>query len=238
MAPRLFIALLLALALALSGCGGDDEGPTTTAPAGATERSDAAPQAQEPEQGGDRQGGAKRQEGSGGESPNATPAEPTGPPPTTSASLPNEGTKRPAPSVPTNKGGDNSIQTYGVESGSADRAEAALALQAYLDARAAGDWASACSYLTFSTRLLLEKFAERVPRLRGAGCAEVMAAFAQGVPPAALAAEARIEVISLRVEGDRAFVIYRSPGNRVSTTPMAKENGAWKVAGMGATPLG
>jgi hypothetical protein len=65
-----------------------------------------------------------------------------------------------------------------------------------------------------------------------------MAALAERVPPAALAAEALIEVISLRVEGDSAFVIYRSPGNRVSATPMAKENGAWKVAGMGATPLG
>jgi hypothetical protein len=86
---------------------------------------------------------------------------PSGPPPTTAASLPNEGTKAPAPGVPTNKGGDNSIQTYGTESSAADRAEAALALQRYLDARAAQDWAGACSQLSSGARELLEKFAER-----------------------------------------------------------------------------
>jgi hypothetical protein len=64
-----------------------------------------------------------------------------------------------------------------------------------------------------------------------------MAAFAEGVPPSALAAEAQVEVLSLRVEGDRAFLVYKGPGDAVAAIPMAKEDGAWKVGAMAATPL-
>jgi hypothetical protein len=230
-------ALTVAATLALAGCGGDDDGTTTSSSSVSTpQRATTTTQSQKKS----GQRGDSKQRRSSSQSKETTDDSappPSGPPPTTSASLPNEGTKRPAPGVPTHKGGDNSIQTYGTEASSADRIEAAAALQGYLDARAAQDWEGACSYLSSSTQKLLEKFAERAPKLRGADCAEVMAALTEGVPRAALQAEAQIEVISLRVEGDSAFVIYESSGDRVSAIPMARENGAWKVSGMGATPL-
>jgi hypothetical protein len=240
---KTLVVLAATAALVLAGCGGGGEETTAGTSTGGASRGEATKPAAQggkgaAQRGGSKQGGDSSSQGGepkGGEG--GAPA-PSGPAPTTSGSLPNEGSKAPAPGVPTNKGGDNSIQTFGVESASADRAEAALALQAYLDARAAGDWAGACSYLSGGTQELLEKLAERAPKLKGAGCAEVMAALTEGVPQGALAAEARIEVISFRVEGDSAFLVYRNPGGRISAIPMAQENGAWKVAGMGATPLG
>jgi hypothetical protein len=231
-------ALAITAVLALAGCGGGGDEATTSTSSGSAHQSAGTTASQGQKDSGQRGGSKQGQDSSSQDkgTKESTPS-PSGPPPTTSASLPNEGTKRPAPGVPTHKGGDNSIQIYGTEASSADRAEAALALQGYLNARAAGDWAGACSYLSSGTQELLEKFAERAPKLKGAGCAEVMAALTEGVPRGALLAEARIEVISLRVEGDSAFVIYESPDDRVSAIPMARENGAWRVSGMGATPL-
>jgi len=42
---------------------------------------------------------------------------------------------------------------------------------------------------------------------------------------------------SLRIEGDRAFVIYSGPGKTILAMPMANEEGAWKVASLAGTPL-
>src|SRR5690242_10024203 len=63
------------------------------------------------------------------------------------SSTPTPGSSKPAPGVKTVKDGDNSVQEYGVESDSSERREAAIALQAYLNARAEEDWSAACSLL-------------------------------------------------------------------------------------------
>lgn len=221
--------LLAAVALAVIGCGGGDGQETSTAAtAGA---------AQEQASNGEATGGRNAQNGAGrdGQGSDAGGEQPQGDSAGTDG--PQAGSKAPAPGVPTTKGGDNSIQTFGAESRSGDRAQAAAALQAYLDARAAGEWARACSQLSSGARELLAKFAERGQKLEGQGCAGVMAAFAEGVPPSVLAAEAQIEVLSFRVEGDSAFLIYEGPPDTVSAIPMAQEDGAWKVGAIGATPL-
>ena len=218
------------MALSAVGCGGRDEQETSTA-------TTAGP-AQEQASNGATSGGGNAQNGAGGDGQgsDAGGAQPQGGSADTDG--PQVGSKSAAPGVPTTKDGDNSIQTFGAESESEDRAQAAAALQAYLDARAAGEWARACSQLSSGARELLAKFAERGQKLEGQGCAGAMAAFAEGVPPSVLAAEAQIEVLSFRVEGDSAFLIYEGPPDTVSAIPMVEEDGAWKVSGMGSTPLG
>ena len=143
--------MAVATALALAGCGGGDDSATTiTGPGGstATVRTDnlSSQQKKRLDQLRSRAEQLKReakQQGgsSGGDSTAPVPfREPTGSAPTGSGSLPNEGTRRVAPGVPTAKGGDNSIQEFGVEGPADDRVQAAVVFQAYLNARLAGDW--------------------------------------------------------------------------------------------------
>jgi hypothetical protein len=152
-------------------------------------------------------------------------------------SLPNEGTKRAAPGVPTQTGGDQSVQTFGTEAQVGERIEAAAALQAFLDARAAGEWRTACSYLAASIDSQLEKLSERVPNAKGIDCPGVLKGLSAAASPSALASATRIQVISFRVEGDRAFIVYRGTGGEVTASAMFREGGGWKLGSLGGLPL-
>ena len=63
----------------------------------------------------------------------------------TADAAPEPGTKSVAPGVPVQPGGDNSIQTFGVEGEVGQREQALATLRAYLNARVAGQWAKACA---------------------------------------------------------------------------------------------
>jgi hypothetical protein len=45
------------------------------------------------------------------------------------------------------------------------------------------------------------------------------------------------DVGSVRVEGDRAFVIYRGVGRTVFAISMMDEGGDWKVGALAGTPI-
>ena len=182
----------------------------------------------------------KRQAASEGE-PSSVP---TGPAPTPPGSLPNEGTERVAPDVPTAKGGDNSIQEFGVEGPSGERVQAARTLQAYLRARFAGEWAQACSYLSPGVKKGLEQLGgqaqadgQRDEDARPLGCAQLMRALTEGVPERALRDAAQVRVLSMRVEDEQAFLLYRNGEGKPSAIPMADEDGQWKVAALDGSPL-
>jgi hypothetical protein len=135
------------------------------------------------------------------------------------------------------KGGDNSVQEFGQEADDSERDEAATALHNFLDARAAEDWESACSFLAEEVRESLEKLAAQADQAEDISCAGILAKLTNRAALPALRSEAaRADVGSLRIEGDRAFILYRS-GDTVFTVPMANEDGSWKVASFAGTPL-
>jgi hypothetical protein len=238
-AAKAVVPLAIAAALIPAGCGGDgEESATTSAMSGSQslERASTERHTSTAKQGGPKEDQSPSSEGKKTEGGNSRQSSVS--PPTTTASLANEGSKRAAPGVPTNEGGDNSIQTYGAEAPASERIDAAIALQAYLDARAAEDWATACSYLSSSNQKLMEKFAERLPRLKGERCPQVLAALTGNSPGSVLTAEARIEVISFRVEDDHAFIIYRDSRGMVIAISMALEDGGWKLGSLSGVPLG
>jgi hypothetical protein len=143
------------------------------------------------------------------------------------SSAPKAGSKHPAPGVKTVKGADNSVQEYGVEAGESERTEAAIALQAYLNARAREDWGSACS-------LLAQRPTEQLEKLAGhkAGCAEVLAATAKGT--SSQPGSVITEVLSFRgggdISGDPSYLIFTGPpGQTLFSMPMYSQGGAWKV---------
>lgn len=135
------------------------------------------------------------------------------------------------------KGGDNSIQEFGSEAGGAEFEEAAAAVHGFLDARAAGDWKAACSYLARSVTASFGRLAGSAGQASKHSCAGVLGKLINPAAGGEMKAEAeRANVGSLRAEGERGFVIYRV-GRDVLAIPLTKEGGEWKVSTIAATPL-
>lgn len=128
------------------------------------------------------------------------------------------------------KGGDNSIEEFGEETSGSEFEEAAAALHDYLDARAQRAWAAACGYLaTGVTKELIVQLA----KARGGAapsCAGLLASFSSGLPQAVLREAAVADVGSLRVEGDRGFLLYHGAHGAGYFIPMVREEGHWRVA--------
>ncbi len=158
--------------------------------------------------------------------------------PASSSGEPVEGSKAAARGVPTSKQGDNSIQTYGLEAGAGERAEVTAAVQEFLDARAARNWATACSLLAAKPLTEYETLLKDSTKKGIPACAEVMRVFATDVPDSAFAEEAEIaEVLSLRVDDEYAFLIYTRPDGKIYATAVAREGGSWKIVSVGAAEI-
>lgn len=134
-------------------------------------------------------------------------------------------------------GGDNSVQEFGEESDETELDEAATALHDYLVARAEEDWPAACANLSKSVDEQLRGLASRAEGLEGKGCAAILGALTPKLPPSARQESTIVDAGSLRLEGDRAFLIYSGAEGKTYTILMAPEDGAWKVGSLAATPL-
>jgi len=240
-APLLLLALgLFALP---AGCGGGST--SSTASTAATAQVSAAKPKPRPEQsqksGGKPQGAKPKprpeQRQSGGKSQAAKSQKAGDAVLTDPEPLPNQGTAAVAPGVPTVKGGDDSIQTYGVEAQSAERVKAARLVKAYLGAQAAGHWASACADLSAVILKKLELATRGAPRIHASGCPGALAALISKTPPAIRRRAAQIRVLSLRVEGARAFIIYRDGEGRPYNLLLNREGAEWKIGSLAGIEL-
>jgi hypothetical protein len=136
------------------------------------------------------------------------------------------------------QGGDNSIQNFGAEAEGSEFEQVAAALHDFLDARAVGDWAAACSYMSKSVVESFERLAAQAKQTAGASCAKVVGELTSPAAKPAMKAEAaKANVRSLRIEGERAFLIYTGDEKTVLAMPMTHEGGAWKVASLVGTPI-
>ena len=136
------------------------------------------------------------------------------------------------------KGGDNSVQEFGGEASASELDKAATALHNFLDARAEGNWAATCTYMSKSVVESFEKLAAQSKQLGGASCAAILEKLTNPAARQSMKAEAeKANVRSLRTEGEQAFVIYTAIGSAILAMPMANEDGDWKVASLAGTPL-
>jgi hypothetical protein len=238
---RALAAVICVAALGLCGCGGggDENSDTGSAPASTTPGSASAPRPSPQSAAG--QGKAKQAEGSAAKAKDANKHSDSSPQSTATvevppiSSAPIAGSTAPAPGVKTVKGGDNSVQTYGVESGASERTEAAIALAAYLDARLEGNWQAACEALAQRPKEELDKLAQQLQSQGkgAAGCAGAMEALGEGASQQRKAAPIT-EVLSLRsggdVPGDPSYLIFTGPPqNALYSMPMYLQGGGWKV---------
>jgi hypothetical protein len=135
------------------------------------------------------------------------------------------------------KGGDNSIQDFGEESGESELEEAAASLHDFLVARAEEDWPTACAHLAKAVAQQIQQLASQSSKLSGAGCAKILAALTPPLPAKVQKESTIVDAGSLRTEGEKAFLIYRGAEGAVYAIPMKPEGGAWKVGALAATPL-
>lgn len=146
------------------------------------------------------------------------------------------------------EGGDNSVQEFGAEADDAELDAAATALHNFLDARAQEAWATACLYLSTDVRESLEEFAVKAQEAAAkqgkaeqadeTSCASILGRLTNRAALPELRKEAaKADVGSLRIEGDRAFLIYTGLNGSIIAIPVTNENGSWKVASLAGTPL-
>lgn len=134
------------------------------------------------------------------------------------------------------KGGDNSIQDFGDEASESELEEAAKALHDFYVARAREEWSRACANLSKTVAEQLEQLAERAKQGKQTGCPAALAAITPGLPPKVARETTVIDAGSLRVEGDRGFLIYRGEEGTAYAINMAREDG-WKVGALAGIPL-
>lgn len=134
--------------------------------------------------------------------------------------------------------GDNSIPDFGAEASSSERDRATSALSAYLKARAAGRWSSACIYLSSSARAGIERFAGASKPKKS--CGQILAALSGSAPASARADTLIGGLASLRVKAPSAFALYYGPHSQKYVMSMRSEGGAWRVTQLApiAYPLG
>jgi hypothetical protein len=234
--PAVAIAALL-LSVALTACGGGDSSGSTASQPAQGQPADGSSKKE-------KEGSGKADSGNGksrsGESKQVAPKDEAE---EASKFTPKQHDDSGGGSKPLRaKGGDNSVQDYGTEAGGSDFEDAAAALHNFLDARAQGNWAAACSFMSSSMVESLETLASRSKQVGSKGCAEILGTLTPQsevtAPNGLLVKEAKIaNVRSVRVEGDRAFIIYIGLEKNVMAMSMVKEDGEWKVGSLGGVPL-
>lgn len=253
---RAAFACILATALAaavLSACGGGGEsGEQTTSAAVGTEKAAGAAQA-EPEPGDEKAGEAGRQDDGGGAAASRRSTGggaasrvrlSTDPRSVKGARVTRTGAVQTLPPTPADReeamaNTYASIKAYGEEVEGADATAITFALVQYLSARAGGDAATACARLYSVLRDNLLRLASRSddPAVREGGCPVAFGVLTKGAPATALGDAARIDVASVRRQGNRAFVIYKTPETISVDMPMYLEDGNWVVGAIEAYAL-
>ena len=223
------LAVLL-VALGLVACGGSDSSTSTTSEAGNQGQAES-----NPGDGAAKQGGAKSGEGNSGSGHSD------------GSSSAGEAAKF----VPTHhndsgggskqfvvKGGDNSVQEFGEEADASELDAAAATLHNFLDARAEGNWAAACKYISKGLVESFEQFAAGAKQIEDKSCAGILDKLTNPAAKQSMKVEAeKANVGSLRVEGEQSFLIFTGTDGTVLAMPMANEDGDWKVASLAGTPL-
>lgn len=204
----LAVAALVALG---AGCGGGDEGGQVQ-----PEGQSRAQQAQQPAQ---PQGGEGR-----GSRQGEDPGERDGSADFVPDSHADSGGGAEQFRIP---GGDNSVQEFGSEVSGADFDRAAATLHGYYDARAAGAYRAACSFLAAQTRRSLELQTRQAGG--EAGCARILADMSAGADDAWAIQARAIDVGSVRADGRQGFLLYRGAEDKIFAIGAVREGGDWKL---------
>jgi hypothetical protein len=126
-------------------------------------------------------------------------------------------------------GGDNLIQFYGREASAAESERASSSIEAWMRARAAGDWAEVCRYSDGATVDYAIRTASEITKRKIKDCRKAMAVvFARTERLPANTMTGPID--SLRVGEGRGYAQYHGREGRDWIVPVTHEDGEWKPA--------
>jgi hypothetical protein len=132
--------------------------------------------------------------------------------------------------------GSGSFRSFGEAAGPGDRAAAAGVVSAFLRARADGDSAKECSLMSASTKNTLQGFGGGLIEAHQP-CTKLIESVRSRISAKVLAASNRIQVIGMRIQGERGFVIYRDERGVETAFAVVREGSAWKVGAINGYPL-
>ena len=126
---------------------------------------------------------------------------------------------------------DSALLDVGEEGSEAELDQGANVVEAFLTARAVGEWARACAQLSPAMLGKIEHLATSATELEDKSCPSFLGAFTR------LSAKERrdtavVEAGSLRRQGRRAFLIYYASGEIVYAMPLSREGEDWKVGSL------
>ena len=130
--------------------------------------------------------------------------------------------------------GNPAIEEFGSEAEGGERDEIVAAFDAYNSALGSEDYDAVCAALAEPVRTLLERISE--VKKEDQDCAAIIA----GLPEAAkkaISARSGGKVVEVRVEGDRAYVIFKAPGAKRYQLAMIREDGEWSAGLVTASVL-
>lgn len=254
------LLVFLSLSFGFSACGGgDDESTSSETSASAPEEQTGTVPAEQGKgekkdsqsSGGEEGGGSYSPEGDQGGGSSASPKdeEPasleTDPGSIRGARVTSKGAVQTLPPsdeahVEAMENSYSSIKAFGEESEGSEATDITFALAQFLNAKANGDWATACARLYSPLRDNFTQMAEKSkdPAIAAAGCPAAFGALMERGSSATFAEEAKIDVASVRRgEGNRAFVIYKTPRTLSADMPMYLEGDVWTVGAIQAYSL-
>lgn len=132
------------------------------------------------------------------------------------------------------RGSEASIERFGSEAEGAEREAVLRAERGYLMALAGGNAPRACSYLSTAVRLSLKEFARPSQE---AECSRILPDVISAAAPASARQQAAGKVRRVRIDGGRAFVLFRAPGARLYVFTLRREESGWKVTTLLASIL-
>ena len=243
--PIAVLAATALVALLLAACGSSDSGSSESSSTGGSTKTETSGQsggsrggAQEPQRqqsgsheqnGGAGGGGSQGQQGGSKNATTGFTAEEV----ETPLKVSGGGSEQFAV-----KGGDNSIQEFGAESGESELEKAAETVHSFFVARAAGDWEGACAALSKAVTEQLEQLAASSTSLKDKGCASFLQAFTSKLSVSEWREATTVDAGSLRQEGEQAFLIYYGAGKTAYAMPLSVENGQFKVGALSGDALG
>ncbi|HXS33726.1 MAG TPA: hypothetical protein VN758_08145 [Solirubrobacterales bacterium] len=132
-------------------------------------------------------------------------------------------------------GGEKSIEDFGVEASGSRRSAILAAEQGYLNAVAAENATKACFYLSAPAHRSLFRFADA--KSDRPGCGVLLSKLLS--PSASVTAHQQGggKVTKVRVQRDRAFVVFLAPGAELYQFTMVREGGYWKAATVASSVL-
>lgn len=126
-------------------------------------------------------------------------------------------------------GGDNVVQEYGREATPAERAQVSKMVEAWLRARAKGDWGEVCKYTHEKEVAYILRLGAQVAKEPISSCARALS-FAITQLTEAPRDNIKGGVASLRVANGHGYAQYHGKEGLDWVLAVRRENGTWKVS--------